>query len=76
MLNQLIPIPKTRAGQYFKLGDITVIKERLTSYGSQALVKRFDCYVVVYWDNEAMSYILSDCDDNMSFAQKLWEEVI
>lgn len=76
MMSELIPIPKTKAGQYYKLGDITVIRERLTSYGSQAIVKRATCYVVIMWDNEALSYILSDCDNNFSFAQKLWEEIV
>ncbi len=75
-MSELIPIPKTRAGQYIRGNDITVIKERLTSYGSMAIVKSDNCYFVIYWDYDTMSFIFSDCGKNIRFLNVLWEEII
>ncbi len=80
MLSELIPIPKTKAGQYYKEKRIAILRERLTSYGSQALVKflskTYPCYIIVYWDTEAESFIITDCNQNMTFANRLWEEIV
>lgn len=76
MLSELITIPKTRAGQYIKGNDITVIKERLTSYGSMAIVKDDECYLIIYWDQVSTSFIFSDCGNNIRFLNTLWEEII
>lgn len=76
MLSELIPIPKTRAGQYIKGDDVTVIKERLTSYGSMAIIKSDNCYLVIYWDSDTTTFIFSDCGHNTRFLNTLWEEII
>lgn len=76
MLDGLITIPKTRAGQYIKGDSIRVIKERLTSYGSMALVNSNNCYLIIYWDLNSLSFLFTDCGRNIRFINTMWEEIV
>jgi len=76
MLSGLIPIPKTRAGQYIRGNEVRVIKERITSYGSMAIIINDGCYLIIYYDTNSTSFIFSDCGHNTKFINMLWEEMI
>jgi hypothetical protein len=76
MFSELVRMPKTNAGRYFKGEDIRVIKERITSFGSSAIITDDTCWFIVYWDYEAQSYIVTDCSRNVSFVKKLWSEIV
>jgi len=76
MLNEIINKPKTKAGQYEYHENQRVIKERITSFGSSAIVERLQGYIIIYWDIEANSYALSYCGFNMRILKSLWEEIV
>ncbi len=75
-LDNRIPIPKTRAGQFFKEEDQTVIRERLTSYGSMAIVRLLRKYIVVYHDFDAKSICFTNCGINVRLMNSLWCEIV
>lgn len=76
MLNELINRPKTKAGQYQYKNDTKVVKERLTSYGSSAILRMNNYYIIVYWDSEAKVYALSYCGTNVSMLNRMWNEIV
>ena len=80
MLDGLVILPKTRAGQHFKELDVTVIRERLTSYGSQAFVKLDNNevidYIVVYYDQFEDMILFINCHHNIRLAQSMWCEIV
>ena len=76
MLDGWIYQPKKRAGQFFKAERQIVIKERLTSYGSQALVRIGNKFIIVYWDCSDKRTIFTDCHQNIRIAHKLWREIV
>ncbi len=64
--NNELPIPKTRAGQLFKgMDDTKIIKERLTSYGSMAIISVKDCFTIVKYDYFAGVYGFIVCHQNV-----------
>lgn len=76
MMSGLIPVPKTRAGQYLRRDDNKVIRERLTSYGSQAYVIVDMDIIIVYWDKREKLHMTTNCGLNTTFAYALWSEIV
>lgn len=78
LIKSRIPLPKTKAG-HFKLPhwNSTVIREKLTSYGSSAIIRTSVCnYHIIFWDITEKITIFTNCYNNLPFLYRLWNEII
>jgi len=65
--------PTTKAGQFLKEEDGKLIKERLTSYGSIALINLVNNFVIVYYYESVRKHYFITCGNNTTLINKLWE---
>lgn len=76
MKNEIILLPKTRAGKHLRNSCFEILRERLTTYGSQAVVKLGHNLIIVYWHNHINRFVVIPCGINYYLAHRLWSEVV
>jgi len=77
MLSNLTNLPKTNAGQLFRNYDgVKIIKERLTSYGSIAIIKFNGSYVVIKYDYNAKVYGFIVCGLDITKITNKWNDSV
>lgn len=76
MLDNIIPLPKTKAGLFFRNEKHRVVRERLTSYGSIAIIISNNNFIITAWFSDNRSYKFINCGYDVKLINELWRDLI